>query len=200
MVGCLQSINSLNQSESVPLEKLLNELDFSKNLVIGVDGYDGSGKTTLTNKLGGVFPVDIISLDDYLYKERDCYVAALDLGRLQRTLVQRPRSIVMEGVCLLEVMSKLQVKCSFLIYIKRISEMGEWFDEEECTPMDDPEAFLVELGEQSRLFSGFVRDGEGRSYTADGGAVTGLRKEIILYHTKYDPVASADCVVLRTCS
>lgn len=56
---------------SQELAALLRESGYGR---IGIDGVDGSGKTTLAKNLAEQLDVPLISLDDYLDEKRDGYL------------------------------------------------------------------------------------------------------------------------------
>ena len=102
-------------------------------LVLGVDGFDGSGKTTLAlelaRRVGGIR----IGLDCYIDKEVDSdrYVGLLRLENLRRdvrALSSCQPIIVVDGVCLSEAFDKLGCVPDYVVYVKKISAQGLWHD------------------------------------------------------------------------
>ena len=47
--------------------------------LIGVDGCDGAGKSHLSAKLASILDAEVISIDDFKEKHRDCYVESIRL-------------------------------------------------------------------------------------------------------------------------
>ena len=102
-------------------------------VVVGIDGFDGTGKTTLAfalaEKLGGIR----IGLDSYVDKDRDAdrYVGLLRLEDLQRDLKRLSdffSHVVVDGVCLSEVFDELGCAPDYVVYVRKISPQGLWHD------------------------------------------------------------------------
>jgi hypothetical protein len=105
----------------------------SERVLLGIDGFDGTGKTTLAftlaEKLGGIR----VGLDSYVEKDReaDRYVGLLrlqDLARDLSGLLQCFRYVVVDGVCLSEAFAAIGVQPDLVIYVKKISPQGLWHD------------------------------------------------------------------------
>lgn len=102
--------------------------------VVGVDGFMGAGKTALACELAELLGGIRVSLDSYAglsYTETEDYVANI----MQHYLVSDMRKlkvtfpfVVVEGICLLEVLAALSESPDSIIYVKRISAMGLWHD------------------------------------------------------------------------
>lgn len=101
--------------------------------VIGVDGFMGSGKTwlalELAESLGGIR----ISLDSYINRDTETqdypskimqHHLASDLQKLKDAF----QFVVVEGICLLEVLVPISAPPDSLVYVKRISTTGLWHD------------------------------------------------------------------------
>ncbi|HET6433404.1 hypothetical protein [Dyella sp.] len=105
----------------------------AQSVVVGIDGFDGTGKTTLAyalaERLGGIR----VGLDSYVEKDREAerYVGLLRLDALQRDLNGLSRCfshIIVDGVCLLEAFERLGCTPDYLVYVKKISPQGLWHD------------------------------------------------------------------------
>jgi hypothetical protein len=103
------------------------------NHVVGVDGFMGSGKTRLAlelaESLGGVR----ICLDTYI--DRDAVAQDYPSKIMRHYLASELRKlkgafqfVVVEGICLLEVLALISVVPDSLVYVKRISTAGIWHD------------------------------------------------------------------------
>ena len=120
-------------SESGLIDVLRKKLSKGQSVLIGVDGFMGSGKSRLAMKLASVLGGYRISLDSYADPGSDeaHYVAKLlleyfvdDVDKLKGKFP----CIVIEGICLLEVMERAKRNLDTLVYVKRISEQGLWHD------------------------------------------------------------------------
>ncbi|MBW8330313.1 MAG: AAA family ATPase [Thiobacillus sp.] len=101
--------------------------------VVGVDGFMGSGKTKLAFELAESLGGIRISLDTYIDRDADAqdypskimrdYLAS-DLQKLKGAF----QFVVIEGICLLEVLAPISWVPDSLVYVKRISTAGLWHD------------------------------------------------------------------------
>lgn len=64
--------------------------------LIGIDGIDGTGKSTLAEKLSVSTGLLHINLDDYIEKEKGNFVDFIDLTRLDSSLNKSPKSTIIE--------------------------------------------------------------------------------------------------------
>ena len=86
------------------LDSLVHEIEYSKH--IGIDGLDGIGKTTLAKNLHEITKHPTFHLDEYLERNQDGYVEHIKEKELLADISRSPTYII-EGVCLLEIISKL---------------------------------------------------------------------------------------------
>lgn len=99
--------------------------------LVGVDGFDGSGKTTLAFELARQMDGIRVGLDSYVEKDRDAdsYAGLLRLDHLKRDLENlraRFPVVVVDGVCLLEALAAFGAAVDLHIYVKKISPQGLW--------------------------------------------------------------------------
>jgi len=105
----------------------------SHGSLIGVDGFDATGKTTLSFELARQLEGIRVGLDSYVARERaaDNYVGILRTEHLKRdllNLVNRFPFVVVEGVCLLKALESAGFSPNLHVYVKRISSQGLWHD------------------------------------------------------------------------
>lgn len=100
-------------------------------VLVGIDGFDGTRKTSLAfalaQKLGGIR----VGLDCYIDKDRkaDRYVGLLRLEDLQRDLNGLSccfSHVVVDGVCLSEVFEQIGGAPDYIVYVKKLSPQGVW--------------------------------------------------------------------------
>ena len=97
-------------------------------LLIGVDGRDGSGKSSLASWLAWQFGTPAIYLDTFLDSpeaERLTWRTD-DLRRVLDTRLQpsNPRPLIVEGICLLAVLKATGRVPDFLIFIAKKGHKG----------------------------------------------------------------------------
>lgn len=145
---------------------------------IGIDGIDGSGKSTLAREISEALVLPCISLDSFLLKDPDGYVEYMDYPKLKAAL-ENLESYVVEGVCLIQVLRRIQLAPAATIYIKRVQH-DFWSDESQLDISEPVEAVLAGARELANLFS--------------AGPVTnlGLAEEVIRYHAEFRPHDHAD--------
>ena len=113
--------------------------------IIGIDGFCLAGKTFLARQLSEVLPAGLVSTDDHIVRRggRLRYPDRIDLEALSDSLLRArdaDRQVVLEGICLLEVIARLRISRSSVcsVYVKRLSRnSGLWhdgFDLEEFEP------------------------------------------------------------------
>lgn len=101
--------------------------------LVGIDGFMGSGKTklafALAESLGGIrVSLDAyidrdVSAEDYAEKIMGPYLSS-DLGKLKGAF----QFVIVEGICLLQVLATVSLVPASLVYVKRISTAGLWHD------------------------------------------------------------------------
>src|SRR5690606_28747202 len=94
------------------LAALVSSGKTAEPLLLGIDGFDGTGKTTLAFALAKRLIGIRIGLDSYIQKSReaDRYVGLLRLEDLARDLNALSRCfqyVVIDGVCLLEALAAI---------------------------------------------------------------------------------------------
>ena len=156
------------------IDDLIKEIQSAK--IIGIDGFDRSGKTYLSHEIGKKLSIPVLNLDDYLIKGKERYVEHLKYKEISEFIEKNKNSFIIEGVCLLGVLKKLHLNLDCLIYIKLIDEYDEWLHEETCDIKDPAE---IEI-----LYPNF------QEFKA-------LDKEIIYYHVNNRPVEKANYVFER---
>lgn len=127
----------------------------------------------------------VIHLDDYLDRAQGGFLDFLQHDRLKQDVATAPRYII-EGVCLLSVLARIESKIDALIYVKRY-HLGYWADERELD-VDEP---LEEFLEMERELAN--RLSVDKSEPSD----LGLSEEVIRYHYAFKPHRHAQIIFRR---
>ncbi len=191
-------IETFNSSDLI--SNLRERLFEGKVGVIGIDGIDGSGKTTLANEIGTALKLPVLSIDDFLNKQKGSYLEHLKYSDLSSAINSSSAPIIIEGVCLLHVAEDVGLNVTDLIYIKQVNDWNFWIDEETCDPKKPVEELIERLGEDADEISTSI---EGLvPSTADTGSkgLTPFRKQIIRYHARFRPARKADYIFLKRSS
>lgn len=148
----------------------------SAKSVVGVDGFMGSGKSKLALDLAEALGGIRISLDTYIDRDAEGqdypskimrHYLASDLLKLLGAF----QFVVVEGICLLEVLAQMSWVPDSLVYVKRISTTGLWHD-----------GFDLEDFETNKLID---------------ETQEGLRRSELEYHSKWRPYERAAIVYER---
>ena len=98
--------------------------------VIALDGWYSSGKSWLGRTVAFCAKRTWIDLDDLLKRDQRAYVDHLNLAQLQAE-IDRGSGIVISGVCMREVLSRIRPPATVHVYIKRMTRHG-WAEEGEA--------------------------------------------------------------------
>jgi len=148
--------------------------------VVGIDGLDGCRKSMLAHRIAGHIHYQVISLDDFLDKNKGAYIDYIDIDGV-RDAVEGRKSII-EGVCLLKVIEVANLDLDFSVYVQR-RHLGLWADEEWLGLDQNIDEYLDKLNAASALISG---SSEEPDHDLD------LSEEIIRYHHEFHPHEKAD--------
>jgi len=94
-------------------------------VIVTIDGRDGVGKTTLGRYLAWYFNVTLIEADLFLIPSQD-YLTHLDF-QVNRIIERRftlPRSVIVEGVSMLQLMKRINRVPDFAIYVTNPQRSG----------------------------------------------------------------------------
>jgi len=163
---------------------ILSRIALPSFCIIGIDGTDGSGKSALARQLAPRLKADVVELDSLVEKNRGTYVDFIDGAALSSaisTCKNDSTPLIVEGVCLLAALKRTATEPSFLIYVKRVSNCGCWYDDYYCEPSENPSIATEDV---KRMFA--PMDDEA---PAEGD---NLIFEIASYHQLYKPIEKAD--------
>lgn len=108
------------------ITELSHAIKNSGATIIGVDGYLGVGKTSLAIGLARQTGYGCIHLDNYLEPQKGSFVKNLNLLTLKEAINQRP--LIIEGICLLEVLCRLNINSDFLVYVAGVGASHKKID------------------------------------------------------------------------
>jgi hypothetical protein len=180
--------------ETTELNEIKSILKIEKLSLIGIDGKDGSGKTTLASQLANDLGYCHINLDCKLDKNRGNFVENIRYDLLQSELEVSQEPIIIEGVCLLAVLKKLDMRLDKLIYVKLMNVNGKWDDEKECDVQGDVDEFVAGLKDEFQNFMKELARVKGKEFDPAEGVIPELEEEVIRYHHKYKPHMNADII------
>jgi len=145
---------------------------------IGIDGKDGTGKSTLAQEISAALGLHCISLDTFLEKGKDRYVEYIDYPKLKATL-ENHEGYVVEGVCLRQVLQRIQLVPEANIYIKRMRH-DYWLNEDTLDINEPVESVVARELQDANMFS------------SSPIANLPLAEEVIRYHDEFRPHNHAD--------
>jgi adenylate kinase family enzyme len=182
------------------LEKAIKEkIASAEAAIITIDGIDGCGKTTIADCLGEQLRIPVIHLDDYIEKNQDGYVDFIRYDELRNALKKArdaSSSIIVEGVCVLQVLENIDMTSDYKIYLWKIDNYGKFSDEygKLYGNSSSLEEKLHVEEQQLHQFAKMSARIYGRPFKNDEVALPGLRRDILTYHWKYGPDKDADIV------
>lgn len=169
---------SENEMNYRNVDDLIDQIKSAKT--IGIDGVDGSGKTSLSKEVGKKLNLSVLNLDDYLIKNKENYVENLKYNEIHEFIEKHQNCFIIEGVCLLNILKKLNLNLDCLIYVKRINKRDEWLDEEECDIKGSAEEIIKRIEEKIKIIN------------PNSQGLTAFRKEVINYHAIEKPLSKAN--------
>jgi len=164
--------------------------------LISIDGLDGVGKSTLAKIVAMGLGATLLQIDDYLLKNQNCYLDALDFSSLQGDINSAERCVV-EGCLVGEVLAQLSLESEFSVYVARTSKMlaqpgMDWVEERDLLfGAKDASIFVSEEEEDLKKWSSFFDASNG----TDEIKLSGLRRELICYHICKQPHLKADVLI-----
>lgn len=188
------------ESEPLTLQQELHArlgdlLSNGERLLIGFDGLDGVGKSTLAREMAKHLGGSVISLDDYLVKKQNGYVLYIRHDELKAALLASRSPILIEGVCLLAVACRCGFDVDLLVYVRRRSRNnGIWHERELCMA----ELPADELKQRERVLREAFSTAEKPDRVSDDDYL-GLTAELIDYHAQWRPVQHAELVFDVVC-
>lgn len=165
------------RDETLLADAIQERIRGQRQPLIGVDGAYGSGKSTLAKALAEALGGRVFELDQYTQQDGQPYRQQLRYTEMERDLraARAPgRPIVVDGICLLDVLDRIKATADVLVYVKRIDNAGIWNDEDTCDP-----AWI---------------DLTGGMLNMPGSE---LAREVASYHVERDPLRTTDFLFVR---
>jgi hypothetical protein len=157
----------------------------AKAFIIGIDGYNGSGKSYIAKIISTHIHGELIHLDSYTDRGTGVYVKNIDDERLLKVyqkINKDLRAVIFDGICLLQVLEYIDVQPDLLIYIKHYSSDGYWIDDRLCDSKINLEDTLA-----------FIK----RMEPKDTSGIGNLDREIAIYHHTYNPIEKSQIIFSR---
>ncbi|MER8792342.1 hypothetical protein NKH71_31710 [Mesorhizobium sp. M0983] len=101
---------------SVVLERICVELAKRRPHIIAVDGYLGAGKTTVSVEIAARLNYSCLHIDDFLRPHEGSFLPSLRYECLESGMMKS--HVVIEGVCVLAVLRRLNLASDVLIYVR----------------------------------------------------------------------------------
>jgi len=163
------------------LIKSIENLPLEFKGIISIDGVDGVGKSTLASKIAKELRSPLIEIDTFVQEQRGGYIDYIDYNRLNERIkknIIENRLVILEGICIQQILDKIGLKSFIKIYVKVIDNYGFWMDEIRFFPPDKSANEVIAERKANRFSLGHVED-------------------IIRYHYTYMPYKNADYLFER---
>jgi hypothetical protein len=169
-------------SETELIQLLCTTLRRRSNLLIGLDGMYGTGKSSLSRLIGASLNCSVIECDLFIRNGELAYPEILDLKCLDDIVsvaVGRNRPIVVESIMLKLVLSAIKPTDAFHVYVRHSWPQGKLTHPELFDPTCTEEALISEENKLCRAAG-----------IADDSPV--LYRELISYHKQFSPHENAN--------
>jgi len=167
-------------------QELCARLGTAGGVIVSIDGWTASGKSTLAGTLADRLGWPRLALDEYLIRNRGGFIEHLDYARLKADLtdaLRTSRPVLVEGIQALEVLERLEQRPGLRLYVRRVASDGVWHDG------FDLESSAEEVIERER--QGLRKMLEAKGKVFDDHAEP-LEFEVIRYHYQHRPHETAD--------
>jgi len=134
-------------------------------------------KTTLSTKISNGLCIPRIELDDFVKENQGGYINFIDYKGLSDKIVSK-KPVIVEGICVLQILNKIQVKPDVSIYINVVDRYGFCNAQIRYFPPDKT---------AEEVINERIRKGYSVGYEAD----------IIRYHYSFMPHENADFIFQR---
>lgn len=152
--------------------------------IVSIDGIDGVGKSTLACKIAEELSLPCIEIDTFVQKQQGGYIDHINYDRLSESIKQAmiaDHVIILEGICIQQVLKRLSLNSNTKVYVKVIRVIGNhglWMDQIQFFPPDKSADEMIAERKVKRYSLGHVGD-------------------IIRYHYTFKPHENADYIFER---
>jgi adenylate kinase family enzyme len=168
-------------TDEFTLIRAIRNLSLNSPSVISIDGVDGVGKSTLARKITEELSLPHIEIDAFVQAQKGGYINYIDYDRLSERIVQPMISnqmIVVEGICVQQVLNKISLNPDVSVYVKVINHYGLWMDQIRLFPPDRSADEMIDERMAKRFSLGHI-------------------EETIRYHYTFKPHENADFIFER---
>lgn len=134
MAVAISQISTQGVPTPITFSLLVEKLqDLPPNVFVAVEGFMRSGKSYLALELAASLQCSAIHTDDFVEPGEVAlhYVERLNASRLGAALSSAYAStgpVLVEGICLRDVLQRVGVVASVFVYVKRMAISGLWHD------------------------------------------------------------------------
>lgn len=168
-------------ADEYALIKSIENLSLKSPGIVSIDGVDGVGKSTLACKVAEEMSLPCIEIDTFVQEQQGGYIDHIDYDRLSESIKQAiitNHVIILEGICVQQVLKKLSLNSYAKVYVKVIDYYGFWMDRIRLFPPDKSADEMIAERKAKRFPLGHVED-------------------IIRYHYTFQPHENADYIFER---
>ena len=145
--------------------------------IISIDGVDGVGKTTLSTKIAKELRLSNIELDDFVQENQGGFIDYIDYDRLLDRIISN-KPVVVEGICILQILNRIQIKPGMSVYIKVVDKYGFCNGQIKYFPHD-------------KTADEVINDRKSKGYSV------GYEEDLIRYHYSFIPHEKSDYILER---
>ncbi len=119
-------------SDASSIEDVITQLKCAAApITVGIDGFQGTRKSNLAYRLGYELCANVVTIDDYIPPNSGAlWLSSIDYRRLSQR-IETLRTVgfgrvVVEGICLLQILDKGGISLDYLIHTQGINKAGSW--------------------------------------------------------------------------
>jgi len=171
-------------TDEYALIKSIKNLSLKSPDIVSIDGIDGVGKSTLACKISEELSLPWIEIDTFVQEKQGGYIDHINYDQLNESIKQAiiaDHVIILEGICIQQVLKRLSLNSITKIYVKVIKEIGNhylWMNQIQFFPPDKSADEMIAERKVKRHSLGYVED-------------------IIRYHYTFKPHENADYIFER---